>query len=122
MTNNDVDVILDQWSLGPGQDKNLFMEKAISESERVICIFTPNYKKKAEKLEGGVGVEYSIIRAELAGSLTSNKMIPILREGSKKESCPIMFKDRIYLDFSNDDSYENSLKLLLRAIFKVESF
>ena len=122
LTKKGVYVILDQWELRLGHDMNHFMEKAISESERVICVFTSNYRKKAEKLEGGVGYEYSIITAEMSKDLNGNKVIPILREGSKEDSCPIMYKNRLYLDFRQEDSYENSLDLLLREIFKVESF
>ena len=41
------------------------MAHAVKDSDRVICVMTPNYKKKTDNLEGGVGVEYSIISAEI---------------------------------------------------------
>ncbi len=121
LVKNGVEVLLDQWELRLGKDKHFFMEKAISNAERVICIMTSNYRKKTENLEGGVGYEYSIIKGEISENLLGNKFLPILREGSYKDSCPIIFKDKMYLDFRRDDSYENSLNILLREIFRAES-
>lgn len=115
-------VILDQWELKAGQLIPDYMEKSIQEAERVICIMTSNYKKKSDKLEGGVGYEYSIIKREIYNNINSNKILPILREGSENESCPSSLSGRLYLDFRRDDSYENSLNLLLREIFKVDYF
>ena len=117
---NGVYVILDQWELKVGQLIPHFMRTSIKEAERVICIMTPNYKKKTDKLEGGVGYEYSIIDDEIRKNITGNIILPILRKGSEDESCPSSLSGRRYLDFRRDDSYENSLNILLREIFKEE--
>ena len=74
LCDNGVNAILDKWDLGPlGKPLPHFMENSISKSQRVICVMTPNYKKKTENLAGGVGYEYSIISAEIftAGVNTS---------------------------------------------------
>ena len=61
---NGTDVILDQYDLAAGHELNYFMEKAMT-ADKVVVILTPNYKLKAEKREGGVGAEYSLITQEL---------------------------------------------------------
>lgn len=50
-----IKVILDKWELKLGKPLPYFMEHAIRDSQRVICVMTPNYKKKTEGLDGGVG-------------------------------------------------------------------
>ena len=51
---NGVDVILDQWDTGYGIDKNKFMETGVARADRVICILTPEYKRKADERLGAV--------------------------------------------------------------------
>ncbi|SHM99231.1 SEFIR domain-containing protein [Anaerosporobacter mobilis DSM 15930] len=46
-------------------DFNEMMLKLIPVAKKVIIILTPNYKKKAENFEGGVGKEYRIINDEI---------------------------------------------------------
>ena len=65
LQSNGVEIKLDKWDVKLGKPLTHFMENAIINSDRVICVMTPNYKKKTEKLEGGVGVEYSIISANI---------------------------------------------------------
>lgn len=46
-------------------DFNEMMIKMIPISNKVIIVLTPEYKRKAEKFEGGVGKEYRIINDEI---------------------------------------------------------
>ena len=60
LKNKGVDVVIDIWNLKIGQDVPLYMEKGIIDSDKVICILTSIYKKKADDLRDGVGYETSV--------------------------------------------------------------
>lgn len=122
---NGVNVILDKWDLGPlGKPLPNFMEKAISKSNRVICVMTPNYKKKTEKSEGGVGYEYSIITAEIfADGVNTSKFIPLIRQGAENESVPTALRDRKYVDMRKDTEFEDKfVHELLRDIHNAPKY
>ncbi len=116
---NGVDVILDKWDLGPlGKPLPHFMEKSITKSQRVICVMTPNYKKKTENLTGGVGYEYSIITSEiLSDGITTSKFIPLFRSGSEADAIPTALRGRKYVDMKDDLQFEEKfMHELLRDI------
>ncbi len=114
-----VDVKLDKWDLGPfGSPLPLFMEQSIVKSNRVICILTPNYKKKTDDLSGGVGYEFSIISSNIFNdSKNRTKFIPLLRSGSIKSSIPVALSGSRYIDMRDKVCFEESFNKLLRDIF-----
>jgi hypothetical protein len=113
-----VDVILDRYYLKPGKSLPHFVEESISKANRIVIIFTPNYKLKADKRAGGVGYEYSIMNADLYRNQTTNeKIIPVLRDGNMEESIPTFMQQFIHIDTRNDDNAENSYVDLLREIY-----
>jgi hypothetical protein len=77
-----VDVTLDQWHVGPGDQLPEFMERGIRESDFVIILCTPRYKEKSEGRKGGVGFEGHIMSAEMYLSGNQRKFIPVLGQGS----------------------------------------
>jgi len=122
---NGVDAILDKWDLGfLGNLLPHFMETSIAKSHRVICIMTPNYKKKTENLTGGVGYEYSIITAEIfADSINTSKFIPLFRRGTSEEAIPTALKGRKYVDMRDDTQFdEKFVHELLRDIHNEPRF
>lgn len=116
---NGVDVTLDQWDISNrgGSPIPDFMINSVSNSERVLCIMTPNYKLKTDKLVGGVGFEYSILSSELADDLQSTKFIPILRNGEAKESTPKLLNQRIAYYMRDEDDFESAFTNLLRDLY-----
>lgn len=116
---NGIDVTLDQWEVSHKGGSLLpnFMVNSVSSSERVLCIMTPNYKKKTDKLVGGVGFEYSILSSEIADDLTTIKFIPILREGDEKSSTPILLNKRISYYMRDEDDFEKVFMELLRDLY-----
>ena len=115
---NGIETIIDQYYLKPGRNFHTFMEKGISASDKVIIVFTPNYKVKADNRKGGVGKEYSIINAQLYKEQAENeRVVPILRRGEREESIPDFITQYIDIDFRNDDLYKNSFNDLVRVIF-----
>ena len=113
-----VQVLLDQWHLSPGQDKTVFMERGVAESDFVIFICTPDYAKKANQRHGGVGYESMIITGELAANINQNKFIPVLRDGAWNTSLPNWIRTRLGVDLSAEPYSENQYQRLLRALHK----
>ena len=92
-----------------------FVETSIDKANRIIIVYTPNYKLKADKRTGGVGYEYSIMNAELFKNQTANeKIIPVLRNGNIEESFPAFMQQFIHIDIRNDENDENSYIDLIR--------
>ena len=116
--NKKVDVILDREELGPGNSKKAFFNE-IPEAHKVICVLTPEYKGKSDN---GVGVlgreEYPIIKNERENErkkgIKTSKYIPLLKKGKPEESIPNELSDIIFVDFRNDEDYDESLKKLLK--------
>lgn len=111
-----INVILDRWEIRPGSLLPHFMELAVRSSDRVICVLTPNYKKKTDNLEGGVGVEYSIISAEIQTDVKTEKFIPLFRKG-KKEDVPTFLKGRAFVDMREGTNFDESIEELVREIW-----
>ena len=111
-----VDVVLDQWDLVAGQDVSLFMQRGISEADRVIMVCSSAYVTKSEQGVGGVGYERLIVTAEVVNSIDTVKFIPILRGVGRSKRTPSFLGPRVYIDFENDSEYELKLIELARQI------
>ncbi len=122
LINNGIHVLLDQYDIQPGESFTHFMEKAISNSEKVLVILSPNYKEKSEERKGGVGYEQQIISGEIMSGIERKKFIPILRSGEyeKGPDCaiPSHFMGISTLDFRREDMDTDSLDTLLRTIYE----
>ena len=114
-----VDATLDQWDASPGDDLTLFMERGVTESDRVIVICTANYVAKADAGIGGVGYERMIVTAELVRNIGTNKFIPILRSPLPEQRTPKFLSTRKFVDFSDEQHEDESFEELLRELHKV---
>ena len=116
---NGIDVILDQWEISNKGGSLIpnFMIKSVSSAERVLCILTPNYKLKTDKLEGGVGFEFSILSSEMADDIKTTKFIPVLRAGDEKTSTPVLLNKRIGYFMREKDDFEKVFEDLLRDLY-----
>ena len=109
-----VDVILDQWNLGPDNDVTQFMEHGIKNSDRVLVICTDSYVRKANIGEVGIGDDESmIVTKKLVEDLGTNKFIPIIRQTLWEDKTPDFLKERVYIDFTDDDQFEEQFEELL---------
>lgn len=115
LRSNGVESIIDQWSLGPGDDLPHFMEKNLAIADRVVMICTENYVQKANTGAGGVGYEKMIVTADLLRRIDSNKIIPLIRQ-SGTHAVPTFLQSKLYLDFSREDQMELAFDDLVRAI------
>lgn len=125
LCDNGVNAILDKWDLGSlGKQLPHFMENSIANSQRVICVMTPNYKTKTDNLGGGVGYEYSIISAEIfTDGVNTSKFIPLFRSGTDTDAIPTVLKGRRYVDMRDNSRFEDKfLNELLRDIHEEPKF
>ena len=108
-----VDVIFDQWSLGPGDDIAQFMERGIKASNRVLVICTDSYVRKANAGKVGIGYESIIITRELVEDLGTNKFIPIIRQTLWEDKMPTFLEERVYVDFTDESQFDEQFEVLL---------
>jgi CRISPR/Cas system CSM-associated protein Csm3 (group 7 of RAMP superfamily) len=106
-----ISVIYDRYDLGFGDNFHVFMEDGIARAKKVLLIFTPQYKEKASLRHGGVGYEYSLINGELYDTLAQNKkFLPILRKGDVNSSIPPLYKQYLFCDMRDDNSFDKNFK------------
>jgi len=117
LTKDGINVIFDRYDLGVGDSIPVFMESAVEKANKVLIVLTPKYKEKADKREGGVGYEYSLINVDLFNRLASNdKILPVLRKGGFDESIPKILRQYFVCDMRNDIAFEKSYSDLFTAI------
>jgi hypothetical protein len=108
----DMHVHLDEYDLYGGKDLPEFMERCAN-CDRVVVIVTSRFTERADQREGGVGYETAIAAAELATTQSTDKFIPLWREGSL---LPVFLRGKRYVDLRLDDDFECGVDELLRAI------
>lgn len=52
-----INLSLDEWEVKPGDQLPHFMERAIRDSDYVLCVCTPGYKERFDTRIGGAGYE-----------------------------------------------------------------
>ncbi len=117
-----VNVIIDQWETGPGDDLPKFMEKAVSHADRVLVICSDAYVQKADDGKGGAGYEAMIVTGELVKNLTMNKFIPIIRQPHGNTKKPKFLETKFHINFGDNRYFEERLEELLREIHKARKF
>lgn len=114
-----VEVVLDQWDIQLGSNILKFMEKGLTNSDRVLVVCTENYNKKSNEGLGGVGYEKNILTVELFQGQDTNKFIPCIRGVTTLAKTPVCLGGRAYVDFTDDSGFEANLKHLLHELFGV---
>lgn len=109
-------VTYDRFDLDNFSDKNLFMEKAVQESDVILVVCTEKYREKADSRTGGVGIETTLATIrhweESEGGAASNLLV-VSRE---RNSTPFYLKGKFRVDFHVDDLYQKSLSYLIKAV------
>jgi hypothetical protein len=109
-----VDVKLDEWDIGPGESVTQFMEKYIVDCDRVIVVATPNYARRSEGRNGGVGYEQQIISGHIAAGVPRRKFIPIIKSGEIKPgprcALPSHFSGTFIVDMRKKAQYGDGIK------------
>jgi len=117
-----VDAFIDDWRLNPGQDRFAFMEAAITaeSTTKVLVICDENYKLKADRRAGGVGIESQIISSKTFTKVNRRKFIPIISQRSNTGDVyvPTYMEHMIYIDLSSPVHFESGYKQLIYAIYE----
>lgn len=114
-----VDVLFDQWDLGPGDDVPKFMEQAVAKADRVLMICSEAYVRKADDGKGGVGYEAMVVTGELVRDLGTNKFIPVVRQVNTPNTLPRCVSTRFYVDLSDSADTDENFEVLLKEIHNV---
>lgn len=107
-------IIIDKDNIFSHSDAFQFMEQSIVNSDIYISICSQSYKEKADNRLPSIGEEARLISHEL--SLNKKSAIPLIRKGDKSVSIPNFLSGRIFIDFTDDVKFEQSILDLLRAI------
>ncbi|MEP6671654.1 MAG: toll/interleukin-1 receptor domain-containing protein [Chthoniobacter sp.] len=111
-----INVILDQWEIGPGDEVPKFMEQSVRRAGRVIMICTEQYVRKVDDGKGGAGYEAMVVTSELVQDLGTRKFIPLIRQSGEKGTLPACVSTRYFVDFSKDALFTEKLEELARNI------
>jgi hypothetical protein len=116
-----IDVILNKWSLRPGDDLPVFMEKSLRDADYVLMVCSDKYVIKANDGKGGVGYEKMIVTADYLTDIDNNKVIPIIRQNGTNDT-PTFLKSKLYIDLSNTADFEYGFDELCRTILDAPSY
>lgn len=122
LRSNGVDVLLDSWNTRLGSDLASFMERGLSKSQRIICICSENYVKKANGGKGGAGYEKQIMTAELIKDQNTEWIIPLIVNNTSDSKVPIFLGGRKYISFEDALLFENKYEELLRDLLEEPVF
>jgi hypothetical protein len=117
-----IEVVLDQWEIGPGDDVPKFMEQSVRSALRVLMVCTEPYVRKVDDGKGGAGYEAMVVTGELIADLGTRKFIPVMRQPGGRPVLPACVSTRFYVDFSNDDTFDARLEDLARDIHQSPKF
>jgi hypothetical protein len=116
LRSNGINVTLDQWYLGLGDNRFRFMEQSVTRSEFVLVICTPTYAEKSEERSGGVGYESNIITSRIAEKVGKQKFIPVLRLGDWSGSVPAWLKFAVGCDLRGEPYSPEQIRTLLKTL------
>ncbi len=110
---NGVQIIFDQWHLSSDNTPKQFKESGVNNSDRVLVICTDSYVGKANEEESGISYEPMIVTNRYIEDLGTNKFIPIIRQTKWEDKTPEFLKDRIAIDFTDDNQFDAKFEELL---------
>ena len=110
---NGVNTIFDHKELIQDQEITQSMGADVRDADRVLVICTDSYVRKANDGEGGVGYEPMIVTRKLVEDIGTNKFIPIIRQTLWEDKTPTFLKERVYIDFTDDDQFDEKFDELL---------
>ena len=98
---------------------NRMMIENISRSDYTIVVLTDRYADKSNEFKGGVGYETSLLINSMVENI--DKIIPIMRyKGDKNNAIPYYLKGVSYIEFSDDNEYDEKIEELKHKILKVD--
>lgn len=121
-----IDVILDKWSLKEGNDTYAFMEQSANDPTvtNVLLLLDPQYEKKANDRDGGVGTETQIISSEIYNNVSQDKFLPVVFERDEEGDIPkpIYLKGIFHFDLTIEEKYDAEYQRLVRTLYGIETY
>ena len=113
--------VLDQWHCELGERFPEFMEQSVTQSDFVLVICTPEYKKRFDQRRGGVGYEGHIISASLVSSFELKTFIPVLRSGDWIAALPSALAGVSGVDLRGDPFSIAEYRKLVKTLHRLKS-
>lgn len=116
-----IEVVLDRWENSqPGSNVARFVSR-IAECDVVVVVGTPMYRRKYENRLSTTGTvvaaEVDLISQRLLGTEEEKRtVLPLLLDGSDRESLPPLLVGRVFSDFRSEFNYSRSLFDLVLTI------
>jgi hypothetical protein len=107
---------LDEWEVRPGDQLPHYMERAVRESDFVLCACTQRYKARFDGRTGGAGYEANLMSAEALATGNERKFIALLRGGEPREALPSWLLGKKFFDFRGSPYSEQSYELLVSSL------
>ena len=124
LVNDGIDVVLDRWSLKEGNDTYAFMERSVTDLTitNVLILLNPNYEKKANERNGGVGTETQIISPEIFNKVEQEKFLPVVYERGVNGEIPKpqYLKTMLHFDLSQGEKYDFEYQRLVKRLYGIE--
>lgn len=121
LVDSGIDVVLDKWDLKIGNDSIYFMESMVTDKsiDKVIIISDRVYAEKADGRLGGVGTETQIISKRVYDEVDQERFIAVIAEKDETGNAyiPTFYHSRLYVDFSQPETYSDKFEELLRCIY-----
>jgi hypothetical protein len=116
-----IDAVVDRWQLPFSTDLKRWMLKQVARAERVIIVTDEEYARKADALEGGVGDETTIIRADLR-SAPDGKYVVVVRAPALTPGMPHYLKGRYVLHCASMAEAPSICQKVLRGLYDDSAF
>ena len=96
------------------------METGLTDSDRVLVICTVEYVAKANAGSGGVGYEKMILTAQLMQDVTTDRIVPVVRDNGPPVVMPTFLGSCAYINFRDDAACKARYAELLRDLHAVQ--
>jgi hypothetical protein len=117
LTQNGVEVVLDRWDVGLGDDLAHFMEQGLAGADRVIAVCSDAFIKKADAGTRGVGYEKKIMTAPMMETAIDNHVVPVIRDATGGRLVPQFLSGTLYVDFRDDEQWDAKYRELLHDLY-----
>ena len=97
----------------------------IENSDRIVMVGTPTYRRKYENKRSSTGYASSAAEVEpinnrlLGTELQKNSVLPLLVEGEKAESLPPLMHGRVHADFRDERTYFPTASDLILSLYRL---
>lgn len=108
-----IDAKLYNYEIELGESFSEYMTRGIRECDYLLFVITPEAVKAIESGNGALAFEMEIANARRIKE--GFRIIPIFREGIETST---YLSDHRYLDFRNDDNYDDSFAELIQWLFR----